>query len=71
MEQPTPVLIHNELIGVKGGQGVLLNISELGFYEVNLRFGSNMHRVLLPVATTVIIGRDPEVADNGRLDIER
>ena len=71
MEQPTPVLIHNELIGVKGGAGVLLNISDHGYYEVNLTFGSNVHRVLLPIATTVIIGREPEDAADKGLDIER
>jgi hypothetical protein len=71
MEQPTPVLVHNELIGVKGGAGVLLNISEHGYYEVNLKFGSNTHRVLLPVATTVIIGREPEDAEGEAIEIER
>ena len=71
MELPVPVLIHNELIGMKGAPGVLLNISELGFYEVNLSFGSNVHRVLLPVAETVVISRDPEEAEDESLDIER
>ena len=71
MEQPTPVLVHNELIGVKGGPGVLLNISEHGYYEVNLTFGSNVHRVLLPIAGTVIIGREPEEMGSGNLEIER
>jgi len=71
MELPTPVLIHNELIGVKGGAGSLLNISDFGFYEVNLTFGSNVHRVLLPIATTVIIGKEPEAPEAAGLDIER
>ena len=71
MEQPTPVLVHNDLIGVKGSPGVLLNISEDGFYEVNLTFGSNVHRVLLPIASTVVIGREPEETHNGSLEIER
>jgi hypothetical protein len=71
MEQPTPVLVHNELIGVKGGPGVLLNISDRGYYEVNLTFGPNVHRVLLPIDATVIIGREPEEARNGSIEIER
>ena len=71
MELPVPVLIHNELIGVKGGQGVLLNVSEDGFYEVNLTFGAKVHRLLLPVATTVVIAREPEEAEDESLEIER
>jgi hypothetical protein len=71
MEQPTPVMIHNELIGVKGSPGTLLNISEHGFYEVNLTFGSNVHRVLLPIASTAVIGRDPEDVWSEGLELER
>ena len=71
MELPTSVLVHNDLIGVKGSPGVLLNISDLGYYEVNLTFGSNVHRVLLPVSSTVVIGREPEKGGDESLDIER
>jgi hypothetical protein len=71
MELPTSVLVHNELIGIKGSAGELLNISELGYYEVNLQFGSNVHRVLLPVSSTVVIGREPEERGDQGLDIER
>ena len=71
MELPTEVLVHNELIGVKGSAGTLLNISEHGFYEVNLRFGSNVHRVLLPIGSTVIISREAEAAPVDSLEIER
>ena len=71
MELPTEVLVHNELIGVKGSAGTLLNINEHGFYEVNLRFGSNVHRVLLPVGSTVVIGREPEATPVDSLEIER
>jgi hypothetical protein len=71
MELPAEVLIHNELIGVKGGHGVLLSISGHGYYEVNLKFGENVHRVLLPIATSVVINREPEEGGTETLEIER
>ena len=71
MEIPTEVLIHNELLGLKGAKGTLIRVGEDGYYEVNLRFGSNTHRVLLPVATSVLIAADPEPAAGEQVDIER
>jgi hypothetical protein len=71
MELPVDVLAHNEILGIKGSRGVLLAISEHGFYEVNLKFGDKTHRVLLPVSSSVIIQRDPEEAAGESLDIER
>lgn len=54
------VLIHNETLNLKGTAGVLRAISPHGFYELNLRFGSNLHRVQLPINTTVLIYKEPE-----------
>lgn len=64
------VLIHNETLGLKGTPGVLRMISPHGFYEVNLRFGSNTHRVQLPIATTVMIYKEPEATVES-VEIER
>lgn len=71
MELPTTVLIHNEVLGLKGSRGDLLNISPHGFYEVNLKFGDKTHRVLLPISLTVVIGQEPEVAAAERIEVER
>ncbi len=71
MELPAEVLIHNELLGLKGGRGRLLVIGPEGFYEVNLKFGEKLHRVLLPIAATVLISREPEEAVDARIEIER
>ena len=60
MELHTEVLIHNETLGVKGGKGVLLQISSDGYYEVNCVFGDRVHRTLLPIQGTVLISREPE-----------
>jgi hypothetical protein len=71
MEIPSEVLIHNELLGLKGARGVLIRISSEGYYEVNLRFGNNTHRVLLPAEMTVVISAEPEPAAGEQTEIER
>ena len=73
MEVPAEVLIHNELVGMKGAKGTLLTISPQGYYELNVRFGGErLHRVLLPITTTVLIARDAEeVVEEGAFEVER
>ncbi|MGB3561812.1 MAG: hypothetical protein WBH75_08350 [Thermoanaerobaculia bacterium] len=71
MELPAEILIHNSVLGMKGAKGTLLHMSELGFYEVNCHFGDKVHRILLPIAETAIILRDPEETMPESLEIER
>jgi hypothetical protein len=71
MELHTEVLIHNETLGVKGGRGVLLQISPEGYYEVNCVFGERVHRTLFPIHGTVLISREPEETTSTDLEIER
>ncbi len=71
MELPIQVLIHNEILGIKGSRADLLSISPHGYYEVNLQFGQNVHRVLLPIAETVVIGQEAEVPRDARIEVER
>lgn len=72
MEVPTEVLIHNETLGMKGGRGRLLQVSPHGFYEVNIKFGERLHRVLLPIGGTVLISQSPEETPSEELpEIER
>lgn len=68
MELHTEVLIHNDTLGVKGGKGVLIQISPDGYYEINCVFGERVHRTLFPIHGTVLISRDPE--DTTRVDME-
>ncbi len=70
MEIPCEVMIHNELLGLKGTKGTLFQITE-GYYELNLKFGANEHRVLLPVDTTVLISQEPEPEFDMEAEIER
>ena len=72
METPTYVLVHCEMLGVKGTKGRLLQISPNGYYEINLPFGDWTHRTLLPVGQTVLIAAEPEERSAGvATDIER
>jgi len=70
MELPATVLIHNQLLGLKGGRGTLLRIASDGYYELNLAFGQQWHRVLLPIKDTVIIHQEPETVIDTELTIE-
>lgn len=71
MELPAEVLIHNELLQVKGGRGTLLQVNPDGYYEVNLTFGERIHRTLFPIQGTVLISRQPEDTTRQDLEIER
>ena len=72
MELPAAVMIRNEQMGMKGTKGTLLAVSPDGYYEVNVRFGDNLHRVMLPVEHTVLISQDPEeVVEEGEFEVER
>ncbi len=71
MELPAEVLIHNELLGIKGGRGVLLQVSSHGYYEVNCQFGERLHRTFFPIQGTVLIQREPEHSTPSDLDVER
>ena len=71
MELPTEVMVHNELVGFKGNKGVLLRIASEGFYELNVAFGERIHRVMLPIGSTVLIGAEAETAVPADFEIER
>jgi hypothetical protein len=71
MEIPNEVLIHNELLGLKGARGTLIRIAAEGYYEVNLRFGGNTHRVLLPTVASVVIAAEPEPSVGDQVEVER
>lgn len=70
MEVPSEVLVHNQLVGLKGNAGRLLGISDQGYYELNLSFGSNVHRVLLPIAGTALIAQEAEPPSVEGVEIE-
>jgi hypothetical protein len=71
MELPNEVLIHNELLGMKGSKGTLLQVTPEGYYEVNCTFGERIHRTLFPIQGTVLIQRQPEELTRTDSEIER
>ena len=71
MELPAEVLIHNDILGVKGGRGVLIQVNADGYYEVNCYFGDKPHRTYFPIQGTVLIARQPEEVLHANLEIER
>ncbi len=71
MDLPAEVLIHNDLLGIKGSQGTLVAVSPHGFYEAKLRFKNATHRLLMPISQTVLIFREPEPEYAEEFEIER
>ena len=70
MELPAEVLIHNDVLGLKGTKARLLTVASEGYYELNLSFGDRVHRVLLPVRGTVVIAAEAEL-DYVSTEVER
>jgi hypothetical protein len=70
MDVPVEVLIHNNVVGMKGEEGTLLQIGD-GFYELNCRFGGSVHRILLPITSTVLIAKEQEERFAVDFEIER
>ena len=71
MDLPAEVQLYNELSGFKGNVGSLVAVNPSGFYEVNMKYGHNIHRVLLPIVATVVIFREPEPQFEAGVEIER
>ncbi len=71
MEVPTDVLVHNPTLNLKGTKAGLVRISDEGYYEMNVPFGEKVHRVLLPIAETVVIQLEPEDTGTPDFEIER
>ena len=71
MDLPAKILIHNELLGIKGGKGTLVAISPHGYYEAKCGFGGKTHRVLFPIQSTVLIFSEPEAEFEPSIEIER
>ena len=71
MDLPADVQIHNDIMGLKGVKGTLIMVNPHGFFEVNLNFGQNIHRVLLPVDRTAIVFMEPQPVFEADVEIER
>lgn len=71
MDFPADVLVHNTLLGLKGTRATLLRIADEGYYELNARFGEQIHRLLLPIDQTALIYSSPEeIFETDREEVE-
>ena len=70
MEIPQEVLVHNELMGMKGTRAMLLRVGERS-YEIVCRFGDKRHRMLMAVQGTVLIRSEAEEPEEELPEIER
>lgn len=71
MELPADILIHNELLGMRGKAGRLLGVHPEGYYELRVDFGDSGHRMLMPIAATVLIFSQAEEEFETRVEVER
>ena len=71
MDLPAEVQITNDELGIKNGKGTLVAISPHGYYELRLTFNQRQHKVLVPIAGTSIIFRQPEPEFAAEIEIER
>lgn len=71
MDLPAEVQISNETLGIKNGKATLVAISAHGYYEVRLHFNERLHKVLVPIAQTSVIFRQPEQEFSSEFEIER
>ena len=71
MEIPAKVSVFNRTLEVKGKAGMLVSISEHGYYEIILEVQQRNHTVLFPVADTVVIFNEPVPSIAADFEIER
>ena len=71
MEIPSEVLVHCDVLNLKGAKGRLLGVSPHGYFEVNVQYGDRRHRTLLPISRTVIISTDAEETSEAATEVER
>ncbi|MEL7061776.1 MAG: hypothetical protein AAGN46_17250 [Acidobacteriota bacterium] len=71
MDLPADVQLSNEQLGIKNGKGTLVAVSPHGYYELRLQFKDRLHKVLVPIAGTSIVFRQPEPEFAADMEIER
>ena len=72
MDIPARIAIFNQTLEMKGKQGTLVAISEEGgYYEVVMEVQARNHRVLLPIAQTVLIFNEALPNLSAEFEVER
>jgi hypothetical protein len=71
MEIPAKVSVFNRTLEVKGKLGMLISVSEEGYYEIVLEVQQRNHTVLFPIAETVVIFNEAVPNISADFEIER
>lgn len=71
MEIPGKVALYCPLIDAKGTVGTLVNVSENGYYQVEVPIKGKTHVMFLPIAHTGLYFTDPEPEPEEGFEIER
>jgi hypothetical protein len=71
MEIPSKVSVFNRTLEVKGKLGMLIAVSEEGYYEIVLEVQQRNHTVLFPIAETVVVFNEAVPTIAADFEIER
>ena len=71
MEIPSKVSVFNRTLEVKGKLGMLISVSEEGYYEIVLEVQQRNHTVLFPIAETVVVFNEAVPTIAADFEIER
>jgi hypothetical protein len=71
MDIPSKIWITCPAAELKQVPGTLIAISPHGFYEVNVAFGANTHKLLLPIGATALTTAEPILTPAPGFDLER
>ena len=71
MEIPSKVSIFNKTLEIKGKAGLLVAVSDNGFFELQMEVNQRMHTALFPVAETVLIFNEPLAIPSADFEVER
>ncbi len=71
MEIPSKVSVFNRTLEVKGKAGMLIAVSESGFYEIILEVQQRNHTVLFPISETIVIFNEAVSTTAADFEVER
>ena len=70
MDLQSMVRVYNEALGVKGAKGKLLQIHDVGYYEIALEVKERFFTALLPINGTVLLAAEP-IVETVSVPVER
>jgi hypothetical protein len=71
MDLPARVIIFSPGMEIKNKPGVLIAISDRGYFELTMELSGKRHTVLAPIAGTGLVFNEPEEEFGEIAEIER